>query len=67
MQLSGVVVHELLLLALQDEPRGSSAPAGRTMSHLEQLAVQIHLRSVRAGCARVPCTQAGLAQSSHRN
>jgi hypothetical protein len=29
MILSGVVVHALLLLALQDEPRGSSAPAGR--------------------------------------
>ena len=28
MLLSGVVVHSLLLLTLQDEPRGSSGPVG---------------------------------------
>src|SRR6185312_12369270 len=66
MPLSGVVVHSLLLLTLQDEPRGSSGPVGRNEFKMNNWGTNSALRCT-CGMYRVPCTLAGrLAQSPRR-
>ena len=50
MLLSGAVVHSLLLLTVQDEPRGSSGPAGRNEFKLNnwrhKFSFDVHVQDV---------------------
>jgi hypothetical protein len=50
MPLSGVVVHSLLLLTLQDEPRGSCGPVRRNEFTLNNWRHKFQLRGGRVGC-----------------
>ena len=51
MPLSGVVVHSLLLLTLQDEPRGSCGPVRRNEFTLNNWRHKFQLRRACVGCA----------------